>query len=63
MARDQLIDLRVLRDGSLLLARRRPAGFYACTPAPWSCEEMRLPVAEKLRDQFEVFPKKTAGGS
>lgn len=61
MERDQLIDLRVLGNGNLLLARRRPAGLYTCEPATWKCTEMRQPVTKKLRDQFKVFPDERSG--
>ena len=58
IADDQLIDLRVLPEGNLLLARRSPAGLYTCEPAPWDCRRMALPVTDRLRDQYKVFPDK-----
>jgi hypothetical protein len=56
IADDQLIDLRVLPDGNVLLARRSPPGLYTCEPAPWDCRRMALPVTDRLRDQYKVFP-------
>lgn len=56
----QLIDLRVLRDGRLLLARRDPAALYACELARWKCRELLYPVSRHLRDQYKVWPDENA---
>lgn len=51
---ESLIDMRVLQDGRLLLARRKPGGFFLCDPDSWDCSEVGKTVAAKLRDQHKV---------
>ncbi len=58
---DALIDMRVLRDGSLLLAREWPAGLFVCDPGSWQCRELNLPVVSRLRGQFKVVADEDSG--
>ena len=53
--RHSLIDLRVLHDGRLLLARRRPAGVFLCEPRSWKCSQLPLSVTNWIQDQYKVF--------
>lgn len=49
-----LIDLRVLRDGRLLLAHQRPAGIELCDPQGWRCAPLGRAVTANIRGQFKA---------
>lgn len=50
-----LIDMRVLRDGRLLLARQQPAGIDVCDTRHWRCEPLGRAVTAKINGQFKVL--------
>ncbi|MBI5039967.1 MAG: hypothetical protein HZB57_01775 [Gammaproteobacteria bacterium] len=49
------IDVRVLRDGRVLLAEQNPARLRACTTQQLNCEKIGNPIADKRQDQYKVF--------
>ena len=52
---DYPIDLRVLRDGRVLLAEQRPARMRLCDPASWTCGTVGGEVAGRLAAQYKVL--------
>ena len=59
---ESLIDMRVLDDGRLLLARRLPSALFECDPASWVCNETARAIAGKFHDQFKVAFDPASGG-
>lgn len=55
------IDLRVLRDGRVLLAEQNPARLRACAPPDMRCETVGDGIADTLKDQYKVFPDEATG--
>jgi len=50
-------DLRMMPDGRLLIAERRPARIRLCNTANWACQPVSVPHLErKLSNQFKVLP-------
>lgn len=49
-------DLRIMPDGRLLIAERRPARISLCDTDTWSCQPIKAPIANKLENQFKVLP-------
>jgi len=50
------IDVRVLRDGRVLLAEQNPARMRACATSNMQCEIIGKDIAGTLQDQYKVFP-------
>lgn len=50
-------DLRMMPDGRLLIAERRPARIRLCETAHWTCQAVKVPhLDRKLSNQFKVLP-------
>ena len=50
-------DLRMMPDGRLLIAERRPARIRLCNTTNWSCQPVKVPhLDRKLGNQFKVLP-------
>ena len=52
----QVIDLRIMPDGRVLIAEQVPARIRLCDPESWVCSEVMAPLAETLSSQFKVLP-------
>ncbi|MHB8728110.1 MAG: hypothetical protein ACYC9K_03635 [Sulfuricaulis sp.] len=52
---NSLIDLRVLPDGRVLLARQQPAGMALCDPVSWQCDPVGQGMSAKISGQFKVL--------
>lgn len=55
------IDLRVLRDGRILLTEQNPARLRICTPPGMQCENIGNGSADALQDQYKVLPDESGG--
>jgi hypothetical protein len=52
-----ITDLRMMPDGRLLIAERRPARIRLCDTTQWICQPVKVPNLErKLENQFKVLP-------
>jgi hypothetical protein len=51
-----ITDLRIMPDGRMLIAERRPARIRLCNTANWSCRAVKGPVARTLTNHFKVLP-------
>jgi len=49
-------DLRIMPDGRVLIAERRPARIRLCNTTNWSCQAVKAPLARTLTNQFKVLP-------
>jgi len=49
-------DLRIMPDGRLLVAERRPARIRLCDTTNWSCQTVKARLAPTLTNQFKVLP-------
>jgi hypothetical protein len=50
-------DLRMMPDGRLLIAERRPARIRLCDTTRWTCRVVQVPhLDRKLSNQFKVLP-------
>ncbi|MGW8248011.1 MAG: hypothetical protein ACWGOV_07855 [Acidiferrobacterales bacterium] len=50
-------DLRMMPDGRLLIAERRPARIRLCDSTTWVCQPVKVPHLERtLENQFKVLP-------
>lgn len=56
-----LIDMRVLQDGRLLLAKQRPAGIEVCDTRHWRCEPLGRVVTTKINSQFKAWVDEASG--
>jgi sugar lactone lactonase YvrE len=56
-----VIDLRVLRDGRLLIVRQRPAAIDLCDPAGWQCTEVGQGALTNMRAQIKVVADEPSG--
>ena len=56
-----LIDLRVMQDGRLLLARQHPAGIEVCDTQHWRCQPLGRAVTAKINSQFKVLVDEQSG--
>jgi len=52
----EVIDLRVMPDGRLLIAERQPARISLCDTATWICQPTKLELKKILKRQFKVAP-------
>ena len=52
----EVIDLRIMPDGQLLIAERQPARISLCDTATWNCKPTRLELKNILKRQFKVLP-------
>ena len=52
---NSLIDLRVMQDGRLLLAKQQPAGVNLCDPVGWQCTPVGKSATAKVRAQFKAL--------
>lgn len=59
--RHSLNDLRILSDGRVLLARRRPAAVFLCDPHSWNCSQLPLTAAKWIQDQYKVLLDEKSG--
>ena len=50
-----ITDLRVMPDGRMLIAERRPARIRLCNTANWSCRAVKAPIARTLTNHFKVL--------
>lgn len=58
---DSLIDLRVMSDGRVLLARQQPAGLDLCDPASWRCTPLARDATAKIRGQYKAVVDEASG--
>ena len=49
-------DLRVMPDGRVLIAERRPARIRLCNTSNWACQAIKGPLAQTLTNHFKALP-------
>ena len=49
-------DLRVMPDGRVLIAERRPARIRLCNTTNWSCQAVKGPLTRTLTNHFKALP-------